>query len=49
MTAGPELDFQPPDALQPVLTGLRERFEAGAIDLDPDDDDDDFDVPSFLR
>jgi hypothetical protein len=27
VTADTELDFQPPDALQPVLTGLRERFE----------------------
>ena len=27
VTEAAELDFQPPEALQPVLTGLRERFE----------------------
>jgi len=26
-TEAPEGGFQPPEALQPVLTGLRERFE----------------------
>ena len=26
-TEAPALDFQPPEGLQPVLTGLRERFE----------------------
>ena len=28
-----ELEFQPPDALQPVLTGLRERFEDAILEV----------------
>jgi NADH-quinone oxidoreductase subunit C len=28
-----ELEFQPPDALQPVLTGLREHFEDAIVEV----------------